>query len=64
MAEQDRAGETDETDDAVTEENVEHRASGRLPEEADSEDPEAQARAILEESEERTAAGGATANEG
>jgi hypothetical protein len=34
-------------------ENVETRADGRPPEEAESEDPEGQAEAILEESEDR-----------
>ncbi|HEY5244379.1 MAG TPA: hypothetical protein VIJ60_01825 [Acidimicrobiales bacterium] len=38
------------------EQHVESRASGRLPEERDSDDPEDQARVILEESEERVMA--------
>ncbi|HEY1733766.1 MAG TPA: hypothetical protein VGG23_04900 [Acidimicrobiales bacterium] len=50
MADDDDAGR----DDAVPDEqHVESRASGRLPEERDSDDPEDQARVILEESEER-----------
>jgi hypothetical protein len=38
-------------------EAVAHRADGRPPEEASSNDPTAQSQAILEESEERTAEG-------
>jgi hypothetical protein len=38
-----------------TDETVTSRASGRPPEEQQSEDPEHQAEVILEESEERTA---------
>jgi hypothetical protein len=37
--------------------NVETRADGRPPEEAASDDPEAQAEAVLEESEQRLAEG-------
>lgn len=37
--------------------NVETRAEGRPPEEAESEDPEEQAEAILEESEARVESG-------
>ena len=38
-------------------ESIATRADGRLPEEASSDDPTAQAKAILEESEERMAEG-------
>ena len=38
-------------------EAVAHRADGRPPEEASSDDPMAQSQAILEDSEERTEAG-------
>jgi hypothetical protein len=38
-------------------EAVAHRAEGRPPEEASSDDPMAQSRTILEDSEERTAEG-------
>lgn len=38
----------------LTPKNVETRASGRPPEEGQSDNPEAQAQAILEESEDRT----------
>jgi len=37
----------------ISRKNVETRASGRPPEEAESDDPEAQAEAILEDSEDR-----------
>jgi hypothetical protein len=43
--------------DKVDSETVASRADGRPPDERSSDDPEAQARAILEESEERTAEG-------
>jgi hypothetical protein len=47
--------ENEGSDDALpTEALVTKRASGRLPEEMDSDCPEAQAREILEESEQRT----------
>ncbi len=50
-----RSTENDVRDDAVPAETlVTTRASGRPPEELDSDCPEAQAREILEESEERT----------
>jgi hypothetical protein len=42
-------------EDEVTEASVTSRASGRPPEEVDSDDPQRQARVILEESEGRTA---------
>jgi hypothetical protein len=38
---------------SLSHKNVETRASGRPPEEADSDNPEAQAQAILEDSEDR-----------
>ena len=44
-------------DGTVDPERVASRADGRPPQEGDSENPEAQAEAILEESEERTADG-------
>ena len=44
-------------DGGVAQEKVVSRADGRLPQEGDSENPQAQAEAILEESEERTAEG-------
>jgi hypothetical protein len=43
-------------------EKVASRADGRPPEEASSDNPEAQARAILEESEDRIAAGAHTSD--
>lgn len=42
---------------------VSSRADGRPPEEADSDNPEAQAQAILEDSEERTADGARASGE-
>lgn len=42
---------------------VTHRADGRPPEEASSDDPRAQAQTILEDSEERTAEGAASSEE-
>jgi hypothetical protein len=44
-------------DNGLTSESVAARAGGRPPEESDSDDPEEQAHAILEESEDRTVAG-------
>jgi len=44
-------------------EAVAHRADGRPPEEASSDDPIAQAQTILEDSEERTAEGAAGADD-
>lgn len=41
--------------EGVAPESVHTRASGRPPEEESSDDPEAQAQAVLEESEDRTA---------
>jgi hypothetical protein len=49
----------DELDGVPAPQNVTDRADGRLPEEASSDDPRAQAQAILEESEERIAEGAA-----
>jgi hypothetical protein len=54
---EDRAA--DELDGLPDPQNVTDRADGRLPEEASSDDPRAQAQAILEESEERIAEGAA-----
>jgi hypothetical protein len=48
---------TNEVEPGIARSAVETRASGRPPEEAESDDPEEQARAILEESEERTKEG-------
>jgi len=45
--------DTDRPEVVPDEQHVESRASGRPPEERDSDDPEDQARVILEESEER-----------
>jgi hypothetical protein len=43
----------DDAESAISRKNVETRASGRPPEEAASDDTEGQARAILEDSEDR-----------
>ncbi len=43
-------------------ESISSRAAGRPPEEADSEDPEAQARTILEESDDRVRQGQSSAD--
>lgn len=48
---------SDEFDGTVDPEKVVSRADGRLPQEGDSDNPEAQAEAILEDSESRTAEG-------
>ncbi|HEX3947879.1 MAG TPA: hypothetical protein VHW47_09240 [Acidimicrobiales bacterium] len=45
-------------ENGVDRERIETRASGRPPEEADSDDPEGQARAILEDSEGRVSRSG------
>jgi hypothetical protein len=45
--------ERDGVASGISRKNVETRASGRPPEEAESDDPEAQAEVILEESEDR-----------
>jgi hypothetical protein len=44
---------TEEVEPEIPQGSVETRASGRPPEEADSENPAKQARAILEDSEDR-----------
>ena len=44
---------TENVQSGVSRKNVETRASGRPPEEAESDNPEEQARAILEDSEDR-----------
>ena len=44
---------TNEAEPGLARRAVETRASGRPPEEAESDDPEEQARAILEDSEDR-----------
>jgi hypothetical protein len=51
--------ESEELDGAPDPAAVVHRADGRPPEEASSDDPMAQAQTILEDSEERTAEGAA-----
>jgi hypothetical protein len=43
----------DDVESGVSRKNVDSRASGRPPEEAESDNPEEQARAILEDSEDR-----------
>jgi hypothetical protein len=48
---------TENVQSGVSRKNVETRASGRPPEEAESDNPEEQARAILEDSEDRKNAG-------
>jgi hypothetical protein len=57
MAPDENSGSPDDLEDAVDEAAVASRAGGRPPEEASSEDPDAQARAILEESEQRIVEG-------
>jgi len=47
----------DDAESAISRKNVETRASGRPPEEAASDNPEEQARAILEDSEDRKKTG-------
>lgn len=47
----------DDEESGISPKNVETRATGRPPEEAESDDPEEQARVILEESEDRTRRG-------
>jgi hypothetical protein len=53
----DTAEPDEELDGMPDPEAVVHRADGRPPEEASSDDPIAQSQAILEDSEERTAEG-------
>jgi hypothetical protein len=48
---------TDEAEPGIASESFATRASGRPPEEAESDNPEEQARAILEESEDRKTKG-------
>jgi hypothetical protein len=51
-------------DESVDSETIASRAGGRPPEEGSSDDPEAQAKAILEESEERIRASDPQPREG
>ena len=57
MATDDTQESDKELDGIPDPEAVAHRADGRPPEEASSDDPMAQSRTILEDSEERTAEG-------
>ena len=55
MHSEDNRRSAEQFEESVDPENVASRAGGRPPEERSSEIPDAQARAILEESEERIA---------